>query len=89
MAELKKIYKNGIIEITLTFKGIEFKEIIGEWKNGVRKGNNNIRNQIIKYFSNDENIEGIKNALEICDLESDFEIEESLDLLSMFEEYIF
>jgi len=86
MAEFKKIYRNETIESTLTFRGIEFTETMGEWKDGVRKGNTKcIETQIEEHFSNDEQIKDIKGALELLDTDSDDEIEEGLEKLSEFE----
>lgn len=76
MAEFKKTYKKGTIESTLIFREMEFTETMGKWKNGIRKGNTTcIETQIEKHFTDDEDIEEIKEALEDFDTESDDDIE--------------
>lgn len=86
MAEFKKTYKNGTIESTLTFREMEFTETMGEWENGIRKGNTAcIETQIEKHFADDEDIEEIKEALEDFETESDDDIEQALERLSEFE----
>ena len=85
MAKFQKIYEDGRVRSILTFKGVEFIYIDGEWKDGRRYAETkSLEYQVEQVFKDDEDIQDIIEWIE--KLGYDDEIEEALDMLSGWEE---
>ena len=91
MAKLTKVYENGKIINTLTFKGKNYISIEGEWEDGVRKTDNSFSEMIKKNYETDDEyddyeLEEIIRIVDILDYEfMSEEIEEALVELECFE----